>query len=412
MIHVRRVAAVGDMQIFMARQPIFTADGAVYGYELLYRDGLAAFQSDDPDAASLQVSDGSAFWSDLDTITGGKRAFVSFTRDALLHGFEKLVPPQSLVVEVLEDVAPDDEVVSTCFALKAAGYTLAVDDFVLHGDHAPLLELADIVKADFLQMSDVERRAVPHLPNCGHVAYLAEKVEHPDEFRLGVDAGYSYFQGSFFAKPSLMRGARVGSAGLNHLRILHEVNAPAIDFDRLEWLIRPEVSLVYKILRLVNSAWIGLRCRIDSVKRALLMLGERGVRRWLSLIVLADVCKAKPMELVRTSAARAFFCEAVGAVKWPGHEQDLFLLGLFSLVDAILDSPMDRAIRDLPLSTLVADTLLGRETSYRQVYELAVTYERAEWPTVDRCASSLGLTEAQVAGSYFRALERATWATA
>lgn len=402
------------MDIFVARQPIFTASGAVYGYELLFRDSLAnVFQCDDHDAASIQVMEAGAFWLDLETITGGKLAFVNFTRDTLVRGFAQLLPPSHLVVEILEDIVPDDEVVEACKELRSAGYRLALDDFVLHdSNHFPLLCLADIVKADVLQMTAAETRAVPRLRAGRNTAFLAEKVEDNEAFRLGVTAGYSYFQGYFFARPSILRGSKIDGVPVNHLRILYELNRPSIDFDRVTSLIAPEVSLVFKLLRLVNSAWMGLKCRIDSVKHALVMLGEDDVRRWMSLLVLADVSKGKPTELVRTSAVRAFFCQAMGTRRWPSQQQDCFLLGLFSLLDAILDTPMEEAIRDLPLPTDVADTLLGRDTPYRPVYDLTVAYERTDWETVDRCAAAFGVTEAEIADCYFKAVDHAQGAIA
>lgn len=398
------------MQVFVARQPIFTADRGVYGYELLFRSSLeTVFGAEEQDPASLQGAENASVWLGLETLTDGKKAFINFDRPSLVRGFARLLPSTEVVVEIAEGVEPDDEVIEVCRDLKAAGYSLALDNFRPADSRYPLLPMADVVKADFPQIRGEETRAIPQLAD-PHFSLLAEKVEMDDEFRLAREAGYTYFQGFFFSRPSIIRGYKAEGVGVNHLRILEEVHRPSIDFDRLEWLIKAEVALVYKILRLLNSAWIGLRCRIESVRQALVMLGEEGVRQWVCLMVLADLSIGKPTELVRTSAARGFFCEMVGADRCRGREHELFMVGLFSVMDAILEKPMEEALRGLSLSDVVVQTLLGHDTPYRPIYELALAYERADWDAVDRCAASVGINGADVAYTYIRAVERADWA--
>jgi EAL and modified HD-GYP domain-containing signal transduction protein len=395
------------MQVFVARQPIFTRHRNVYGYELLFRSGLENFFDGlDGGAASMHVIDNSFFVLGLSTMTAGAKAFINFTRETLLEGYARLLPPTSLVVEILEDVEPDDQVVKACRDLKSAGYRLALDDYVLLHDRHPLIPLVDIIKVDFLQLTDEERRALPRIISSHHSFFLAEKVETEDDFALAVDAGYSYLQGYFFSKPTIITGHKPEGFRMNHLQILEEVRKPEINFTKLEELIKRETSLVYRILRHVNSASFGLWNKVISVKHALLLMGGENVRRLICLLVLGDMIGDRPTELIRTAAARANFCEAIaGAARWTSKESELFLLGLFSMLEAIMMVPIEEALEGLPLPDDVVHALRGEENPYRVVYDLMIGCERGDWSAVDCCADSLGIPQPVVAQAYYRSIE-------
>ncbi|MEA2640336.1 MAG: hypothetical protein QOF51_1730 [Chloroflexota bacterium] len=401
------------MQAYVARQPIFSDQRALYGYELLFRAGLEnCFRSSDPDAASLQVLDDSAFFFGLETLIGTKKAFVNFTRDTLVGGYAEILSSSQLVVEILEDVALDAEVLQACRDLRAARYPLALDDFTPgSAPQQALLPLVDLVKVDFLQTTEAEQREIPRRYGRPGLAFLAEKVETEEDVRRALTSGYEYVQGFFFSKPVTLTVAKPEGIKANHLRILDEIHRPSIDFDRLSAQIELEVGLVYRIMLFINSAGTGLRNRVTSVKHALLMLGEAGVRKWVAFMVLADLGTGRPTELIRTCATRGRFCEEVALIaNWPERAHELFLLGLFSLIDAVVGIPMEDVIQTLPLPREVTDALLGKENRLRIVHDLMVGCERGAWESVDRCAGDLGLGEATVAGAYLQAVQWATGA--
>ncbi|MEA2642328.1 MAG: hypothetical protein QOF51_3722 [Chloroflexota bacterium] len=395
------------MQVYVARQPIFTGQMAVHGYELLFRDELAnCFRSNNPDAASMQVLHDSAFLFGLDALTGGSKAFIKFTRHTLAHGYGELLPRESLVVELLPEIEADDEVLESCRRLKQLGYQLALDDF--QPDQTKLLPLVDLAKVDF-QQADDEKLGIPQRFQREGLEFVAKHVETEEARRLAEAAGYTYYQGYFFSKPAMMTATRPTGLRANYLRILDEVHRPGLDFDRLAELIEMDVSLVYRVLRYINSAANGLRNRVTSVKLALVMLGEDGARKWVPLMLLADMSGEKPSELVRMCATRARFCETVAvAAGWEDRARELFLLGLFSLIDALLNAPMERVLQELPLPREVVSALLGKENRYRALCQMMVACEEGEWGVLDQCAASLGVGEEQVAGAYVQAVE---WAS-
>lgn len=292
--------------VFIARHPILDHKQRVFGYELLFRAGLEnVFGQADGDEASSRVIADSLAVLGLHSLTGGRRAFINVTRRVLLEGYAELLPPEAVVIEVLEDVTPDAEVVAACARLKEKGYLLALDDVVDAVQFGPLADLADIVKVDFLATSAKRRRDIRDRYGCRAVRLVAEKVETPEVFREALALGYSYFQGYYFSKPLILKGRTVPAVTLGHLRVLREVVRADADLDTLASIIEREMGLSYKLLRYVNSASFALRGAVRSVRHALSLLGQCGARTWASLMVVTALAGDKPRELVLRAAIRA-----------------------------------------------------------------------------------------------------------
>jgi c-di-GMP-related signal transduction protein len=392
---------------FIARQPIFDARQKVYGYELLFRSGLDnVFRGADPDQATSKVLTDSLSLFSMSTLTGGKRGFINITRDILLRDYVYLIPKEQIVVEVLETVRPDGEVVEACRRLKEAGYLLAMDDFVYSEDYRPLVDLADFIKVDFLQTPDAERRDVMEKCRTGKIRFLAEKVENLKTFDEARGIGYAYFQGYFFSKPTVLSRKDIPRFKLNYLRILQEVNRPEMDFGRLGDFIRREISLSYKLLRYINSAFFSLRGKISSIKQALVLLGEREIKNWISLVALAGMGDDKPEELAVQAIIRARFCQSLAPYAGLAHKaEDLFLLGLLSLIDAFLDRPMAELLQEIPVADEIKKALLGAESSLGKVYRFVLAYERGEWDQTAEHRQALGIAEAHPPRLYLAAVE-------
>ena len=394
------------MDLFIARQPIFTAQQQVYAYELLCRSGAAnVFPEIDQTHASARVMADSLFNLDTQELTGGKRAFINLTRDLLVGDYGSLLPKDGTVIEVLETVAPDEKVVAACRRLKEAGYLLALDDFVETAAMAPLVALADILKVDILKTGATERQALVTRHARRGVRLLAEKVETPEAFREAVNLGYSYLQGYFFAKPAVLKATAAPEFRLTYLTLLQEVVKPDVDLRKVAAIIGRDVTLSYKLLRYINSAFFGLRRTIASIPEALRLLGEREVKRWASLLSLASLASNKPAELVVEAALRARFCEGLAAdTGLLPQSEELFLLGMFSLLDAILDRPLEALLQELPIPPAVKAALLGASSPLRDVYDCVLAYVTGDWENLSARMDKLGLGEEEVPRRYREAV--------
>jgi EAL and modified HD-GYP domain-containing signal transduction protein len=398
------------MDSFISRQPIFNVSNSIYGYELLFRNGIEnAFNFGDGDKATLDVLALTLFHTPFSEFVGGKRGFVNFTRSLLLSDVALLFPKENLIVEVLENIEPDDEVLQACAKFKADGYRIAMDDFVMSDLNSPLLQLADIVKVDFLQLSAKERKAIADALLPRKIVLLAEKVETPEDCRQGIEYGYQLFQGYFFSRPILETKQRVPPNKLACLQLLQTVSKDDFDFDALDRIVRGDPSLTYRILRLVSSPYFGLRPEISSVRHALTLLGRANIRRFVSLIAVSTLADSKPPELILTCMIRAKIAEGIAAgIGWEPRSSEFFLAGLLSLMDAMIDRPMDQILTMLSVSPEIKAALLGEQNSLRAALDAIVAYERGNWDQVSRSAGSLGFKEESMPGIYASAI---SWAT-
>ncbi|MBI3329617.1 MAG: HDOD domain-containing protein [Nitrospinae bacterium] len=395
------------MDTFIARQPIFDRQQKVYAYELLFRSSLEnVFDFSDPDKASSKVISNGLFLFGMESITGGKKAFINVTRDVLMKEYVTLLPKGLTVVEILETVEPESEVIEACKKLKQAGYLIALDDFVYEERFKPLVEMADIIKVDFLATGEAERRNLVQRFGPQGIHFLAEKVETREVFQEALEIGYAYFQGYFFSKPVILSRKDIPGFKFHYLEILREVNRPELDFGQLEDIIKREISLSYKLLRYINSAVFAWASKIDSIKRALVLLGEREVKKWVSLIALVSMGNDKPEELLVQAIIRAKFCESLApVVALARRAQELFLMGMFSLIDAIVDQPLADLLRGIPLATDVTAALLGEENRLRHIYECAMAYEHGDWEKFSEWAAGLGMDQAGTPRLYLEAVK-------
>jgi c-di-GMP-related signal transduction protein len=394
------------MDIWLARQPIFDRQQQVVGYELLCRcSPHNAFTHPDPDRASSQVITDSLFAFGLDWLTAGKRAFINVTRHLLVQQLTTLLPATHVVVELLETIEPDAEVIAACRALKQAGYWLALDDFVFHPAFEPLLALADIIKLDFRATTEAQRQEIVARIAPYKVQFLAEKVETRADVMEARKLGCAYFQGYFFCQPEMVAGRDIPKGKLHLLEFLHELSRPEVNFDQLEQLLKPEVALCVKLLRYLNSAALGRRHRVTSLKQALVLLGERQLKQWAALIALTDLGREQPAELVVTCLSRARLCELIAAdMGWGEQGFDYYLTGLLSTLDALLDRPMAEILAQLAVSPAIQLALLNGDGRLGEVYRLVRSYERGDWEQVGATVAQLGMAGERLPTLYGQAV--------
>jgi c-di-GMP-related signal transduction protein len=395
---------------FVARQPIFNQAQQVFGYELLFRNGLEnCFSASDVDQACCSTVDSSLLMG-LDFLCGETRAFINCTRDALVRGVITVLPHSSAVVEVLETVPPDSEVAAACQNLKQAGYLIALDDFVPDDPREPLIPLTDIIKLDLKRTPRNRWQSMVKVYAPKHIAMLAEKVETQSDFAATRSMGFDYFQGYFFQKPVVLSTPAVPALYFHYVLMLQVVNQSEIDLRRLEALIKQEASLCYRLLRYLNSAAFAFVAEIRSIKHALGLLGERDIRKWIALVAALGAGKDKPPELVRCALIRAHFCETISH-QLCSENHDGFLLGLLSLMDAILGMNMPELLQKVHIDHEVMNALLGQPCQLHAVYQLVVAEENADWAACERLTAELRLRESTVAKAYVDAIRWAAEVT-
>ncbi len=394
------------MEVHVARQPIFDVDKKVIGYELLFRNGTDDFfPGSDGDQATADVISSSFFLKIVDDMTVGKRAFINFTPRLLKHQIMTMLPADSLAVEVTEMLEVDPEVLLACRQLKDQGYMVVLDDFVFYQNSEELVKLVDMVKVDFVTTKESERQRIAQRLKPLGVALLAEKVESYFDFKQARDFGYQYFQGYFFGRPEVFSGRDIPGYTVNYLNMMREASRTEIDFDKLEQIFRRDVALSFKMLKFINSSFFGMRNKISSVRQALVLLGRKEILKWVSLLALQNIAHDKPDELVILSLIRARFAELLSfQLGWTKRGDQAFLVGLFSLIDAMLDRPMSDVLRELPLDDDIVFALLRGDNDLGKLHAMARHYEKAEWGEFAEVATLLGIADKDVAELYRQSL--------
>ncbi len=389
---------------FVARQPILTRDEQVFGYELFFRDGVENyFRATDMEAAARTTLDSSLLFG-LDVLCDGRRAFVNCTREVLMKDYVMLLPSAQTVAEILETVPPDDQVLAACQRLKEAGYLIALDDFIANDPRGALTDFADIIKVDLKRTTAEERLALVKQYGPWRCRMLAEKVETRAEFLETRNAGFLYFQGYFFRRPEVMATKEIPVNRLNYLRMLQTVSKPELDIREVEDVIKSEASLCYRLLRYMNSAAFAFSAEIHSVRHALSLLGEREIRRWVRLVAMIGAGRERSSDLIVTALVRARFGELLSP-RVPHGDSDLFLMGMLSVMDAILEMPMAKVLEQVPVDQETKSVLSGAASPLRPVYQLMLARESGEWNQMADLTHQLGLNESEVAEAYWQAMQ-------
>ena len=390
------------MDVFLARQPIFDRSQEVVAYELLYRDNhINAATIEDPDRATTEVFLNTFMEIGMDRVVGAHRAFINMTRPFLVGERDLPFAHGNITLEVLEDIEPDGKLIESLRRLSADGFQIALDDFVLTERTRPLLEVADIVKLDIAQLSFAQvQEHVALLRDC-NVKLLAEKVETREEFDSCWELGFDLFQGYFFCRPHVLRGRRLSPSRMAALEVIAQVNRPVVDFDELATVVAKDATLAYKLLRFINSAYFHLPRKIESLRHALNLLGQKNIRMWMNMLALSEL-EEERHELMVTSLVRGRLCELAAVDLERGDESEkYFLAGLFSVIDAVLDRPMEEIIESLSLADDIEKGILERAGPVGEVLKLALHCERGNWATMN----PLGLKGEQLSDRCLQAIE-------
>jgi EAL and modified HD-GYP domain-containing signal transduction protein len=392
---------------YVARQPILDLRGKVHGYELLFRNGPEEMFRGDGELATRTMIDNTVLFG-LRSLTSGLPAFINCTADALTGDLIHVLPSSMIVLEILEDVEPTPALIGACRRLKASGFRLALDDFTWKPGVEPLVELVDCIKVDFIISDAAERRRLLERLSSVTVALIAEKVETQEQLAEAREEGFTLIQGYFFCRPKLLENRKVRANRLSQVKILRLLQDDSIDLHKLARLVKCDTSLTYRLLRLINSPVCAMQQEVRSVEAALIAVGEETFRRMATLAIASELNVGQPFELLRTAFVHGRFCE-LGAGACGLDKTEQYLLGLLSLLPAMLHAPMKELTPLLPLREKICRALIGEKIPERTLLCWLEAHERGDWAACDAVTGRADLQPGQLQTSYEEAL---AWAEA
>ena len=398
------------MDVFVARQPIFDLDKRVFGYELLFRNGFEnTFPDIDGDVATNTLLSNTFFSFGLKELLRKKPGFINFTKDLILEKTPLLFPSHHMVIEVLEHVEPDRSVINALDDFKENGYQIALDDFVYRKKFQPMISRSDIIKVDFRETPENEVTDLIHKIREDHApVFLAEKVETHQEYELAKAMGFSLFQGYFFSKPEILAQTDISAGQVTRLKLIAALQKKNINIRELEELIKNDVGITFKLLKFTNSAYFSRPTPIDTIKDAITYMGLDELTKFIRIIAVSDLNSNASRELLRRSVIRARMCEKIGRFIKTGFTADeLFTLGLFSFMDAIMNHRMEDIIKVIGFSGHMQDALLGRNRGVNLLMNIINCVEQGDWGKKVLKAISGKTVESKLPGYYFDALKMA-----
>jgi c-di-GMP-related signal transduction protein len=370
---------VGEVR-YIARQPILNLQGHVHAYELLFRNPPEAVSPHEGDAATQAMFDNAVIFG-LERFTNGLPAFVSCTLESLTEQMANVLAPDTTILAIPASLEPAPALIESCLDLKAKGFRLALDDLIVGSTPHPLIDLVDYIRVDFVQLSEDQRQNLRKLASPSR-AILAKKLDTQEDYRQACAAGFTLFQGGYFCNPVLLKERKVPASRLVHFDIVRLLLHDPLDIRQVSKLVMRDPSLTFRLLRLVNSPVYAIQQEVRSVETAILLVGEDTFRRIVSLAVLCEVNADQPPEILHMALLRARFCQLAAELfdLEPGEQ---YLLGLFSLLPAMLCLPMEEIIPALPLRDRICEALLQTMNRERTALSWLEGHERGDWEACD-----------------------------
>ena len=374
---------------------------------MLFRDGPKnTFPEVEPELATSRLLSDHFLSTHYNTL-GDKLGFVNFPYASLVNLVPTLFPKESLVVEVLEDCEPTDELLEAIITIYNAGYTIALDDFVPSKAWKRFLPYVSIIKFDIRLISIAKAAMFMNTLKELDIEFLAEKVETHEEYQEAIQAGFTYFQGYFFSKPEMIQTRALNPAFLTIVQLLKEIANDPINFAEVERLITLDMTMSYKLLSYVNSAG-GSSTPIRSFHQALVYLGEQKLRKLVSLVAIASAKEDKPDSLYGLAVIRARQCELlVEKMNVKVEPGQAFLTGMFSLLDSLFDLPLVKVLDSVPIDDEIKQALIQRKGVLGAILAMVIAYEQARWDEATRIRKLLKLNEAELGQAYD---EATSWA--
>jgi len=396
------------MDFLIGRQAIFDKHKNTFGYELLYREDVVQNNSSssiDGNTATNRVIANAFMNLGIDKIAKKGRVFINFTRDLIVQKLFNLLPKDKIVVEVLEDVFAEKEIIDALKEAKKDGYTIALDDFIFDENLEELVKLADIIKVDFIELSKEEIKKQVEIYKKYKLKLLAEKIESEEEFEFALNLGFDYFQGYFFQKPTIESQKDLAPSKITILKAVNTLNQPDCDLNKLQEIISNDMYMHIKILKFINSPFFGLKNAVSKIKQAINILGETRLKEWINILYISKLAQDKPEELILLSTIRAKFCSFL-SYYFKLDEHNCYLLGIFSLIDAILNVPIAEVLKEMNyIDADVKAALLGEENRYFELLDFVKCFEEGDFAKAETLINKLNLKIQNITEKYIEAIE-------
>ena len=395
------------MQQLIARQPVFTAQEKVFAHELSFGFNPEELLADPKARENLPADIASSVFAGVDRPGARKRrVMVEITPHLLTDESLGLLARKTAILQLTKAFQPTAKHMEAIKKLKRDGFRFAIGAFALEGNLQDMGELADIIVVDFANLEESDLRLIPIWCGRHRIQTLAYNLVTRQSFELAKELKYDFFHGQFFYEAKIVDRDTIPAFKLNYLRLLQEINRGDISFDKLDGIIKQDVSLTYKLLKYINSAAFGLRNEIESIKHALSMLGTREVKKWATMVSLTNMGEDLPEEALVTCVLRGRFLEQLG--KKLGHGSrgdDLFFMGIFSMIDLFFGRPKEEVLRDIPITEDVKTALLGQASPFQNLFKAVLAYEDGDWDPLHTHLATLGMPEEEVPDLYFEALD-------
>ncbi len=395
------------MQHLIARQPVFTAQEKVFAHELSFGFNPTELLADPAAMDNLPADIAVSLFAGVDLPGRRKRrVLVEIAPSLLTEKAVNRLSKKTAILQLSEAFVPTGEQIEALKRLKGDGFRIAIGAFALEGDLQEMAVLADIILVDFTDLAESDLRLIPIWCGRQRIQTLAHSLITRESFELAKTLKYDYFHGPFFYEAKIVSRDTIPGFKLNYLRLLQEINRADISFTKLDEIIKQDVSLTYKLLKYINSAAFGLRDEIESIKHALSMLGTRQVAKWASMVAMTNMGKDLPEEALVTCVLRGRFLEQLGnRLGHIGRGDDLFFMGIFSMIDLFFGRPKEEVLKDIPIRVDVKSALLGGEGPFKNLYNAVLAYEEGEWDPLHTHLATLGMPEEEVPDLYFEALD-------
>lgn len=394
--------------MFIARQPIFNRSMRIYGYELLFRPDINAKEFGNASAMSATATVISGLFEEgIEKIAAGTKAFVNFDYEFLMSDTIELIDPDNLVIEVLESVVPDDALQKRLSYLQEKGYNIALDDFICDSKRCSIAPAADIIKFDImLTPLDTIKKDVRHaLAN--NKVILAEKIETEEEFKKAYEMGFHMFQGFFFSRPKIIgRSSARKTSKLQYARILNELQKEEASYNAIARIVEADVDLAYRVMQIISHKNTDKKDSFNSIKNALVRMGLEELGRWVRVLMIQDISKNKPLELMNLSLIRLKFGELIAMNSiYKKRRDEIATMCLFSTLDAILDQPMEEALEGIAISEDIFNSLVLGTGDLQPVSQIIMAYEKGEWESVDAIAEKINIDVSKLYPGYLQAIQ-------
>lgn len=395
-----------EEQAYIGRQPIMDESQQIIGYELFFRHSAEAEHAvfEDDLKACSNVLMNTIGDMDIEYLLGNKLAFINVSEAILLSDFLELMPPKKTVFEILRGVVPTEALLARCKTLRDEGYKIALDNPQLNAHSEAFLPYANYVKIDMLNTSLEAATALFNKYKSPSIQVVAEKLETEAQFKACQEIGFEHFQGFYFAKPETFTAKVINASFDSVLMILNTVSSDG-EIAEIESGFKRDAALSFKLLRYINSVGFGLSCEIQSIHHALTILGRKQLFRWLTLLMVTAGDNATPPALMKTCLTRGRLTELLGETYFNKQDKDnLFIVGVFSLLDVVLQTPMDQVLDKIQLPETVIDAISTRTGVYGPFLQLTEACEQADTAKIRELAGLLSFDANKVNDCHIKAL--------